>query len=134
MSDAGAKDVGETIEKMSDAYEAGDLDLFTSFFTDDVVVMPPGAPAVVGIEGFRNMMAGMCSSGERSDAVSISRDITVVDDWAIEWHEQATTYTSNATGESRRAFHKGIWVFRREDGDWKIARYCWNDAPEVEPV
>jgi uncharacterized protein (TIGR02246 family) len=134
LSGPEAKDVHVVIENMPDAFLTGDLDRFMSFFADDVVVMPPGAPAVVGIEGFKNMMTEMFSRSERSDGVSISRDITVVEDWAIEWHEQATTYTSNETGKSTRQFHKGIWVFRREDGNWKIARYCWNNAPEVEPV
>jgi hypothetical protein len=30
-------------------------------------------------------------------------------------------------------YNKGMWVFHTVDGRWKIARYVWNDNPEIEP-
>ncbi len=65
--------------------------------------------------------------------MSKSEDITVVGDWAIEWHNEAATYTSKDSGESNRVYHKGMFIFHKDDGRWKIARYGWNDNPEIEP-
>ena len=65
--------------------------------------------------------------------VGKSEDITVIGDWAIEWHNEAATYTKNDTGESSRNYNKGMWIFRKEDKRWKIARYIWNANPELEP-
>ena len=131
--DMAVSEVRAAIEDMTEAYLAGELDRFAGFFTDDVVAMPPGAPAIVGIDDWKNILAGMFARSNRSDMVSISEDITVIGDWAIEWHNEAATYTNKETGEAKRNYNKGMWAFRRDGGRWKIARYCWNAAPEVEP-
>lgn len=63
----------------------------------------------------------------------VTKNITVLGDTAIEWHVETSTSTDNETAESNRNYSKGIWIFRRNDGQWKIARYCWNASPELEP-
>jgi len=126
-------EIEAAIKGFGEAYATGDLDRFLGFCADDIVAMPPGMPPVVGMADWKNMIAGMFASSDRSDVVLISKDITVVGDWAIEWHVEAATSSNKETGESKRNYNKGIWVFRRDDGRWKLARYCWNPTPEVEP-
>ena len=125
--------VQATIKDMEDAYVARDLDRFVSYFTDDIVAMPSGMPPVVGIEAWRNLLTELFAGSDVSNFVSKSEDITVVGDWAIEWHNEAATYTSKDSGEPNRVYHKGMCVFHKVDGRWKVARYVWNDNPEIEP-
>ena len=131
LSDKAAREILATIEEMKEAYAARDLDRFVSYFTDDIVAMPPGMPPVVGIEAWRELLTGFFAGSDVSNHVSISEDITVVGDWAIEWHNEAATYIDN--GESNREYDKGMFVFHKVHGRWKTARYIWNDYPEIEP-
>ncbi len=133
FSDEAAREVQATIKDMEDAYVARDLDRFVSYFTDDIVAMPSGMPPVVGIEAWRELLAEFFAGSDVSNFVSKSEDITVVGDWAIEWHNEAATYLSKDSGESQRVYNKGMWVFHKVDGRWKIACYVWNDNPEIEP-
>ena len=133
ISDEAAREVRATIDEMENAYVAGDLDRFVSFFTDDIVAMPPAAPPVVGIEDWRNLLTRIFAAADVSNMVTKSEDITVVGDWAIEWHNEAATYRRKDSGESNRVYNKGMWVFHKVDGRWKIARYVWNANPEIEP-
>jgi uncharacterized protein (TIGR02246 family) len=126
-------DIQAAIEGFGEAYSTGDLDRFLDFCTDDIVAMPPGMAPIVGMEDWKNLITGMFANSDRSDVVSITKDITVAGDWAIEWHNEATTYTNKETGDSSRRYNKGMWIFRKDEGRWKIARYCWNASPEVEP-
>ncbi len=115
------------------AIVARDLDRFVSYFTDDIVAMPSGMPPVVGIEAWRELLAEFFAGSDVSNFVSKSEDITVVGDWAIEWHNEAATYTNKDSGESNREYFKGMFIFHKVDGRWKIARYISNGNPEIEP-
>ncbi len=131
--DQAVNEIRTAIKVFGEAYAAGDLDRFLGFWTDDIVALPPGMAPIVGMEDWKNLITGMFARSDRSDVVLITKDITVVGDWAIEWHNEATTYTNKETGESSREYNKGIWIFRRDDSRWKLARYCSNANPEVEP-
>ena len=131
--DQAVNEIRTTIKGFGEAYATGDLDRFLGFCTDDIVAMPPGMAPIVGMEDWKNLITGMFARSDRSDVVLITKDIIVVGDWAIEWHNEATTYTNKETGASERNYNKGMWIFRRDEGRWKIARYCWNSSPEVEP-
>ena len=109
------------------------MDRFASYFTDDIVAMPPGRPPVVRIEAWRELLTEFFAGSDVSNHVSKSEDITVVGDWAIEWHNEAATYTSKDSGEPQRVYNKGMFIFHKVDGRWRIARYVWNDNPEIEP-
>ena len=130
---AAVREIRATIEDMSEAYVARDLDRFVSYFTDDIVAMPPGMAPIVGIEDWRELLTKFFAGSDVSNAVLKSEDITVVGDWALEWHNDATTYTRRDSGESNRSYTSGMFIFRKDDGRWKIARYVWNDNPEIEP-
>lgn len=131
--DQTAREIRATIEDMTEAYIARDLERFVGFFTDDIVAMPSGVAAIVGIEDWKALLTKFFAGSDVSNMVSKSEDITVIGDWAIEWHNEAATYTSKDSGDSSRNFNKGMWAFRREDDRWKIARYVWNNNPEIEP-
>ena len=111
FSDEAAREVQATIKDMEDAYVARDLDRFASYFTDDIVAMPPGRPPVVGIEAWRELLTEFHFGSDVSNHVSKSEDITVVGDWAIEWHNEAATYTSKDSGEPQRVYNKGMFIF-----------------------
>ncbi len=95
--------------------------------------MLPNRPPTIGKDAWRAVMRGMFESSTRADMNSKSEEIVVAGDWAFEWHTDSAVYTSKATGESRRGFHKGVFIFRRHPGgSWRIARYVSNPSPAPE--
>lgn len=126
-------EIQAVIDEMMGAYVDRDVDRFSAFFADDIVAMPPGAPPIIGIEAWRKLLVGFFGGSAVTDMVSRSEEITVEGNVAMEWHNEAATFTMHDTGESRRTFNKGMWVFRRESGDWKVIRYVWNERPALEP-
>ena len=133
LVDGAALEIRATLDGMKEAYADRDLDRFVGYFTDDIVAMPSGMAPIVGVDAWRELLTGFFAGPALSNHVSKSEDITVVGDWAIEWHTEAATYTSKESGESNRVYNKGMFIFRNDDGRWRIARYIWNENPEIEP-
>jgi uncharacterized protein (TIGR02246 family) len=115
------------------AAQAHDLERTVSFWSDDVYMMPPGGPPIVGKEALRRYIAGAFAIPDFS--------ITWVTDrvWVAKSGELAYavgTDTIRLTTPEGRAVverNKAVAVWRREpDGSWKCAVDIWN-AAEPQP-
>ena len=67
-----------------EALRTNNADAFMSYVADDVVLMPPGEPAVRGKEGVRLWYAGLLSQYRTSSLTLADREVFVGDDWAVE--------------------------------------------------
>lgn len=104
--DGAACEIQATLDGMEEAYADRDLDPFVGYFTDDIVAMPSGMAPIVGADAWRELLTGFFAGPALSNRVNKSEDITVVGDWAIEWHTEAATYTSKESGDSNRVYNK----------------------------
>ncbi len=111
------------------ATQAHDLERTVSFWSDDVYMMPPGGPPIVGKEALRHYIAGAFAIPDFS--------ITWVTDriWVAKSGELAYavgTDTIRLTTPEGRAVveqNKAVAVWRKEpDGSWKCAVDIWNAA------
>jgi len=117
------------------AYSAGDADTIAAKYSDDAVVMAPGAPAAVGREAIREFIA-KDSAGAKAAGVSLvisdGDEVGVMGDLA--WHSGAYT-VNDATGA---AVDSGNYleVQQNIDGKWMIIRDIWNSdrAPVAAPA
>lgn len=107
------------------ALMAGDTVL--NYMADDIVVMPPGQPQVVGKAAARawtqEFMAAMTVSAlSYTDAV-----ITVSGDWASERYTGSLTMMPAGGGDAMTETLKGIHIYRKSaDGMWKMVADIWN--------
>ena len=112
-----------------EAYNAGDVDGVVAVHAEDAVVMPPGFPAVVGIDAVRADAEAFFSEYSTDHAMKI-QNILVEGDIAIEWAEYTDILTPKAGGDPIEDAGKHIVVYRRgDDGDWKILKAIWNPTP-----
>jgi len=119
------------------AYNAGDADTITAKYSDNAVVMAPGAPASVGREAIREFIA-KDSAGAKAAGVTLA--ISDGDEagvsGALAWH--AGAYTVNDASGAAVDSGSYLEVLQNIDGKWMIIRDIWNSdrapAPAAAPA
>ncbi len=134
-NDADVKAIDAVREREVAIVKSGSTDSMATVYTDDVDFMPPGEPAVQGIDNAKkwaqNMMAQMNVS-----ATYTSSHVTVSGDIAVDRYTANFGGTPKAGGPAMTETIKGVHVLKRQPGGgWKIALDTWNaDAPEAPPA
>jgi uncharacterized protein (TIGR02246 family) len=115
------------------ANTALDLDALVSLTTDDVVVLPPGRPPVVGQKALRAFYQGLVEKTPDAQVLAYSEEwdeVRILGDYAFQWGTiTERTMASVTAAESSSAVHAMRILARQPDGSWKIARFMWNAAP-----
>ena len=117
-------------ENFVNAINSNDLETLMSVLTDDVVLMAPNAPRLVGKDVVRPWAGGYYDAYE-THWVKTTLEFVIAGDWAFEQYSYESTDTPRAGGPVVRDTGKGIAVFRRGgDGKWRVARDAWSsDLP-----
>ena len=106
------------------ALKTGDVELATSIYTDDAVVMGNEMPTNQGAEIRRSYETNFDLI--RLD-VEFSFDGLVVDgNIAYGYTRSQGTITMLATDDTVPSSARELLVFARQSGEWKIARYMFN--------
>ncbi len=111
------------------AAEAGDVAQVVALYTDDIVQMPPDAPANRGKQAIEEYYGGafeLFSVGV-TWPVEGTEEIVVADGWAFHLSEYILMFTPKAGGEAIEQRGKIIEICQQQpDGSWKFAREIWN--------
>ena len=106
------------------ALKTGDVELATSIYTDDAVVMGNEMPTNQGAEIRRSYETNFDLI--RLD-VEFTLDGLVVDGNIAYGHTRSQgTITMLATDDTVPSSARELLVFARQSGEWKIARYMFN--------
>ena len=129
----GDEDAVRQIIQVRDAWIAGvrakDVERLMGYLTDDVVMLHPNRPAIVGKEANRADL--VAAFGRFSvEQTAESDEVIVAGKWAFDRSRATTTLTPVAGGERVTVRSKTITILRRQaDGAWKIARVIGNLDP-----
>jgi uncharacterized protein (TIGR02246 family) len=107
------------------ALNASDIEAIRRLYAEDVVLMRPFRPSVVGKAAVRQPAA----AGVRKLNIkfTIAEIVEMAPDWAFARTNSAGTITLNATGETSPEANQELFIFRKDtDGAWKIARYSFS--------
>jgi uncharacterized protein (TIGR02246 family) len=116
-----------------DAQQAGDAERNTSFYTDDAIIMTPGAPSHTGINAIRTALADFFDDCEWNSQEPIE-ELQVMGDWAFTRTTWSGTQTDKATGTAATVSGKAVHIYRRQpEGTWKIAIDIYNFNHPVDP-
>ncbi len=117
------------VEAFCTAVEAGDIAGYIVLYNDDIVQMPPDAPAVRGKQALEEKCLGLFElfSVEVTWPVEGTEEIIVADGWAFHLSEFYEGLTPKAGGDKIEMRGKIIEVCQKQpDGSWKFAREIWN--------
>ncbi len=108
-----------------------------SLWTDDIVTLNPGSPAVVGKAA---NVARLQASIEQMKKVEVMayneefQEVRIQGDWAYEWGViTGRTRPFSGGNETSYKFNVMRILQRQPDGAWKIARSIYNDTEPVAP-
>ena len=110
------------------------MDSIGAVYTDDIDFMPPGEPAIKGLDAVKTWAQAMLADATMSGTYT-SSNVIVSGDVAIARYTATLSTTPKAGGPAMEEALKGVHVFKRQPGGgWKIAMDVWNpDKPETAP-
>ncbi|MEM7780554.1 MAG: SgcJ/EcaC family oxidoreductase [Pseudomonadota bacterium] len=109
-----------------DALAAGDIDAWLSLWTQDGIQLPPGEPAVAGIEALRTR------NGAALAAFNVTMEITleeteILGDFAYSQGSYTAQFQPKGGGDALNVDGKFLSIMKRgEDGTWRIYRDMFN--------
>jgi uncharacterized protein (TIGR02246 family) len=121
------------IEKLLTSYErslnASDVDRVARLYTDDAVLLAPGAPPAVGIDAVRAAYAGLFGAIDIDLTFKIAEVNVVSPDWAFLRSTSRGVATSLANGAQIPSSNQELFVLHQHRGSgWKIARYSFSSV------
>lgn len=120
----------DAIRRMATEYTQaigdGDRERFVSFFTDSIVIMPPGAPIMQGRDAARDFAWPLFDNFTVQETINYD-EIHVDGDWATGRFSYTMTLTPKAGGASTTERGKAIaWLRRGPTGAWQFSHWIWN--------
>ena len=98
-----------------------------SIYAQDSILIPEGFDVFVGNEAITGFYAFAFSALTLNLEFNIDPDnIVVAGDVAYATTDSTGTRLYKESNETVPEINRELWVFNREDGVWKIARYCFN--------
>ncbi len=129
-SDPAANSAKAAIEAILRDYErvlnASDVDGVLKLYTEDGVFMAQHQPSAVGIKQVEAAYTGAFQAIDLNVEFDIVEIEVTADDWAFARTNSSGTTTINATGDKVAEGNQELFVLRKVDGNWKIARYCFS--------
>ncbi len=120
----------ENILAVLKAYEqvlnASDVAGVLKLYTKDGVFMAQHSPPAVGIQQVEAAYTGAFQAIDLNVEFDIVEVEVIADDWAFARTNSSGTTTINATGDKIPEGNQELFVLRKIDGDWKIARYAFS--------
>ena len=117
-----ARVLAEYQDALNDSNTAAVMKLYSS----DGVFMPQNSPSSVGAHAVRKAYEGVFEAIKLSVKFDIAEIHQLSPEWAFARTNSAGRVTINASGESRAEGNQELFLFRKIDGDWKMARYCFS--------
>jgi ketosteroid isomerase-like protein len=95
---------------------------------DDVHIMPPGEPVVLGKGAMKEWYAGFLSQFHTTSLALSDCEVFVGDGWAVELGTYEWGLEPAAGGEAvlDRGNYMQLWQLL--DGQWQFAREIWNSS------
>lgn len=132
LSQADVDAISSARESFVTAIANDDVEGMVALLTEDGQAFPSHEPALVGRDANRAWHAERIS--EFTTEFTISPDELIVEGpMAFERFSYTLKLTPKAGGDPVEETGRCVWLWRREDGSWKVARAMWN-SPEPLPT
>lgn len=121
------KDIRALLAEYERLLNASDAESIADLYSDDGIFMPQGFPTAAGREDVLQSYRAIFGN------ITLAIEFEVDEVLAGEGTATALTRSNgsvrvNATGDEAPESNRELFVFAREEGAWRIARYMFNKA------
>ncbi|GAB3641312.1 YybH family protein [Spirosoma arcticum] len=118
------------IQQLLDTYGAAlngsDAARIIPLFAQDGVFLAPGNPTATGQNQIKGAFDGLFGAVTLKLQFTPAQITVVNDKYAYATSTSSGTLTVKSNGQSAPNAYRELWVFVKENGQWKIARYLFN--------
>jgi uncharacterized protein (TIGR02246 family) len=118
--------VAAVLARYEKALNESDTDAVMKLYASDGVFMPQNFPSSVGTNAVRKAYDTVFNTIKLSVKFNVAEVVQVAPEWAFARTNSAGNVTVNATGAKSAEANQELFVFRKIDGAWQIARYCFS--------
>lgn len=115
--------INEAVKKFMELYRQGDAAAVAGLYSEDAVLMPPGAGFIRGKEGIQAVFESFLAMGIKAMIFEVI-EVDPCADKAIEM----STYKLLGPEDQELDHGKYIVVWKREHGEWKMHRDIFNTS------
>ena len=108
------------------ALNASDVEGVVKLYSKNGVFMAQHNPSAVGIEQVEAAYTAAFQAIDLNVHFDIVEVEVIAEDWAFARTNSSGTTTINATGDRVAEGNQELFVLRKVDDDWKIARYSFS--------
>jgi uncharacterized protein (TIGR02246 family) len=116
------------LKRYEQALNASDVEGVARLYTDDAVLLAPGAPSAVGINAVRAAYAGIFQAIDIDLTFEVAEVKVVSPDWAFLRSTSKGVVNILATGAQAPSSNQELFVLHKSQGRWKIARYSFSST------
>jgi uncharacterized protein (TIGR02246 family) len=123
---ANEKAVAEALSKYQDALNQSDTDAVMKLYAFDGVFMPQNSPSSVGTDEVRKAYDAVFQTIKLTVKFNVAEVVEIAPNWVLARTNSAGTVKVHATGAGGPEANQELFLFKKIDGAWKIARYCFS--------
>ena len=120
--------IEQLLSKYEQALNTGDVTAAVQLYTDDGVFMAPENPAAVGTEVLRKAYTGVFQAIALKLKFQILETKLLSPEWAVLRTTSTGTVKILANGAEVPGSNQELFLLRKTNGQWKIARYAFNSV------
>jgi uncharacterized protein (TIGR02246 family) len=116
------------LKSYQQALNASDVEGVVQLYSDDAVVLAPGAPSAVGIDAVRAAYTGIFQAIDIDLTFDIAEVNVVSPNWAFLRSTSSGVVTIRANGAQTPSSNQELFVLHKSQGRWKLARYGFSSV------
>jgi ketosteroid isomerase-like protein len=122
--------VAQRRDEFVSAFNREDVSALCALCEPDVIQLPPNQPPVIGAnQSFEWWTTGFTAC--RSRIKIVPRELHVYGDTALDWFDWAVWVVSLQGGTPLIDRGHSFWIWRQQNGVWRLWRTMWNSSHEV---
>ena len=119
------EEITKVLKDYEKALNTSDAKLALSLYGSDPIVMPQGAPAFVGRTGVQTAYEGFFAILHLHVTFQVHEIVSMGGDLAYVRTTSGGTQEILATHKTTKEANNELFIFRQEEGKWKIHRYLF---------
>ncbi|GKZ34157.1 hypothetical protein AbraIFM66950_004341 [Aspergillus brasiliensis] len=126
MTSTDTDEISSLLYAYGEALKSRNVDETVALYTKDGVIMPPHFSASAGTEALRDSYTRIFSTIQLVITFQIEEIVVMSPEWAFARTTAEGTKTILATQESESHANQELFILRKENGKWLIARYAFS--------